>query len=68
MATVTVPDELLSRFGRLAEEMEQFETDEEMVRFVLSEVAAELEGSVSNRQKTDGDEDIEEHLEEMGYI
>jgi len=68
MAEVTIPDDLLERYERLASDLTGFEDADELLEYVLTETASELE-------RTDGvtgndvDEDaVDQRLRDLGYV
>jgi len=70
MPAINVPDELLSRYERLAADLDGFESSTGLLLYVLEETADEFERQATgpDDETTVDDGSVENRLRELGYI
>jgi hypothetical protein len=69
MDDVDVSPPLYDRYDRLASELSGFEDADELIAYVLNEVANEIERDVGGEfNEALDEEEVEQRLEDLGYM
>jgi hypothetical protein len=63
-----IGDDQLKRYDELSEELSGFEDGEEVVDFILTRVAEELESNSSIEGTSETDSEVEQRLQDLGYM
>ena len=66
---ITVTDALYSRYETLADQLDGFDSAEDLVAYLLAESAAELEQTTDSEPTDDVDDDaVHDRLKQLGYV
>ncbi|RBI60710.1 CopG family transcriptional regulator [halophilic archaeon] len=69
MTEVSIPKSLYTKIESLAKELNGFDGPDELIKYILSESAAEIEeNAVENVGETVEEDAVQERLEQLGYV
>ena len=69
MPKVSISDSLYSKYKTLAENLEGFNSEDELIEYILSETATELQGrSPMKAKESVDDEAVQDRLKQLGYV
>ncbi|WP_423746934.1 hypothetical protein V5735_22660 (plasmid) [Haladaptatus sp. SPP-AMP-3] len=69
MPEISISDSLYSKYKTLAENLDGFDSGNELIEYVLSETATELQGrSPMKTKESVDDEAVQDRLKQLGYV